>query len=124
MVYVLIFKKEGTMNFYDKVHELVRSLKDTEEYKNYMELKTKIKGDSVLNEKITNFRNRQMEYQKQYLNGIDMDDNAKQEMQQLYSLIIQSPLGAAYFQAEVRLDVLLADMQKIINDGVKDALDL
>ncbi|MBR6641667.1 MAG: YlbF family regulator, partial [Clostridia bacterium] len=42
---------------------------------------------------------------------------------QLYSLIIQSPLGAEFFQAEIRLNVLLADMQKIINDGMKDILE-
>ena len=30
------------MNFYDKVHELVRNFKDTEEYKKYMELKKKV----------------------------------------------------------------------------------
>ena len=29
------------MNFYDKVHELVRDLKTTNEYKKYMELKEK-----------------------------------------------------------------------------------
>ena len=32
--------------FYDKIHELVRSFKETEEYKTYMELKGKIKEDT------------------------------------------------------------------------------
>ena len=111
------------MNFYDKVHELVRNFKDTEEYKKYMELKKKVKEDADLKEKIDTFRNKQMDYQKQYINGVPMSDSSKEEMQQLYSLIIQSPLGAEFFQAEIRLNVLLADMQKIINDGVKDVLE-
>lgn len=111
------------MNFYDKVHELVRNLKETNEYKKYVELKLKVKGDAKLSEKIKTFKDKQISYQKEYLAGKDMDDAAKQEMQQLYSLIIQSPMAAEFFQAEITLDVMLADMQKIIGEGIKDALD-
>lgn len=111
------------MNFYDKVYELVRNLKDTNEYKKYVELKEKVKQDSDLSKKIKLFREKQMVYQKEYLAGKDMDDAAKQEMQQLYSLIIQSPIAAEFFQAEITLDVMLADMQKIIGEGIKEALD-
>lgn len=111
------------MNFYDKVHELVRNLKTTNEYKKYIELKEMVKQDEKLSEKIKQFREKQMSYQKEYLAGKDMDDNAKQEMQQLYSVIIQSPVAVEFFQAEIALDVMLADMQKIIGEGIKDALE-
>lgn len=111
------------MNFYDKVHELMRDLKQTEEYKKYMELKAKIKQDAELSSKIQAFREKQTEYQKQYISGVEMTDEAKQEMQQMYSLIIQNPTAAEFFQAEIRLDVLLADMQKIITEGVKDIVE-
>ena len=112
------------MNFYDKVHELVRNFKETEEYKKYMDLKKRVKEDVSLKEKIDTFRTQQMEYQKQYINGTPMSEQSKEEMQQLYSLIIQSELGAEFFQAEIRLNVLLADMQKIINDGMKDVIEV
>ena len=111
------------MNFYDKVHELVRNFKETEEYKKYMDLKKRVKEDVSLKEKIDTFRTQQMEYQKQYINGTPMSEQSKEEMQQLYSLIIQSELGTEFFQAEIRLNVLLADMQKIINDGMKDVIE-
>ena len=111
------------MNFYDKVYELVRDLKTTNEYKKYVELKAKVKADSALSEKIKAFREKQMAYQKEYLAGKEMDATSKQEMQQLYSLIIQSPVAAEFFQAEIALDVMLADMQKIIGEGIKDALE-
>ena len=39
------FEPYDTMNFYDKVHELVRYLKATNEYKKYVELKEKVKQD-------------------------------------------------------------------------------
>ena len=34
------------MNFYDKVHEMVRALKETNEFKEYINLKNIIKKDN------------------------------------------------------------------------------
>ena len=111
------------MNFYDKVHDLVRYLRDTEEYKNYINLKEKIKTDSKLSEKIMDFKQSQRQEQIKYINGEKISEEAKNEMQQKYSLIIQSPLAVEFFQAEIKLDVLLADMQKIIGEGIKEIIE-
>lgn len=111
------------MNFYDKVHELVKCLKDTPEYSNYIKIKQKVKQDEELSEKIQEFRKRQSAEQVKYINGKEMDENTKKEMQQMYSLIIQNPLAVEFFQAEIKLDVMLADMQKIIGDGIKEIVE-
>ena len=111
------------MNFYDKVHTLVRELKDTPEYVNYIQIKAKVKADSELSSKIKSFRARQREEQLKYINGSQMDEKVKNELQQQYSLIIQNPLAVEFFQAEIKLDVMLADMQKILSEGLKDVLD-
>ena len=111
------------MNFYDKIHELVRDLKDTPEYTNYMALKAKVKADSELSEKILKFRQRQREEQMKQISGTAMDETVKSELQQEYSLIIQSSLAVEFFQAEIKLDVLLADMQKILGEGLQDVIE-
>jgi len=111
------------MNFYDKIHALVRDLKDTPEYTNYMSIKEKVKSDSELNEKIKKFRERQRAEQLKQINGVKLDETIKTELQQEYSLIIQSPLAVEFFQAEIKLDVLLADMQKILGEGLKDVIE-
>lgn len=111
------------MNFYDKIHALVRDLKDTPEYTNYMALKERVKADNELSEKIKNFRVRQREEQMKHISGTPMDECAKNELQQEYSLIIQSPLAVEFFQAEIKLDVLLADMQKILGEGLQDVIE-
>ena len=111
------------MNFYDKIHALVRDLKDTPEYVNYMAIKEKVKADTELSEKIKSFRQRQREEQLKYINGTQMDEKVKNELQQQYSLIIQNPLAVEFFQAEIKLDVLLADMQKILGEGLKDVVE-
>lgn len=111
------------MNFYDKIHELVKDLKDTPEYTNYMAVKAKIKEDEKLSEMIKSFKERQRQEQLKLINGTQMDESTKSELQQQYSLIIQSPIAAEFFQAEITLDVLLADMQKIIGEGLKDIVE-
>ena len=100
------------MNFYDEVHELVRKLKDTPEYANYIMLKEKIKKDSELFKKIKEFKEEQRKEHVKYINGEEMKEDRKQELQQKYSLIIRSPLAVEFFQAEIKLDVLLADKFK------------
>lgn len=111
------------MNFYDKVHGLVRELKDTPEYQNYIMLKEKVKKDEELSAKIKDFKEAQRKEQMKYINGEQMKEETKQELQQKYSLIIQSPLAVEFFQAEIKLDVLLADLQKILSEGLKDVLE-
>ena len=111
------------MNFYDKIHTLVKDLKDTPEYVNYMAIKEKVKADEELSEKIKKFREHQRSEQLKYINGAQMDEKTKNELQQEYSLIIQSPLAVEFFQAEIKLDVLLADMQKILGEGLKDVVE-
>ncbi|MBQ8043748.1 MAG: YlbF family regulator [Clostridia bacterium] len=111
------------MNFYDKIHALVRDLKDTPEYTNYMAIKERVKADTELSGKIKRFRERQRTEQLKQINGVQLDEATKNELQQEYSLIIQSPLAVEFFQAEIKLDVLLADMQKILGEGLKDVIE-
>ena len=56
------------MNFYDKIHALVRDLKDTPEYVNYIAVKEKVKADANLSEKIKNFREHQRAEQLKNVN--------------------------------------------------------
>ena len=111
------------MNFYDKIHGLVKDLKDTPEYVNYMAIKERVKADAKLSQKIKSFRERQRTEQMKYINGTQMDADVKNELQQQYSLIIQNPLAVEFFQAEIKLDVLLADLQKILGEGLKDVVE-
>ena len=116
--------KEGdTMNFYDKVHGLVKDLKETPEYTNYILVKEKVKNDRELCEKIKEFKEDQRKEQMKYINGEKIVEDIQQELQQKYSIIIRNPLAVEFFQAEIKLDVLLADVQKILSEGLKDAID-
>ena len=111
------------MNFYDKAHELVRAFKETGEYKNYMELKSKIKLQPEIAEKLKDFKVKQQEAQMGYINTGKVNEEAQKALENIYSVLIQNEETRKFFEAEIRLDVLLADMQKIIGEGIKEMID-
>ena len=109
--------------FYDKVHELVRELKDTEEYKEYIKLKNELKNDSKLYEMLKDFKKKQEEHQLNYINGQEMSQDELKQMQNLYSLIIQNETSRKLLETEMRLNVMLADMNKIVGEGLKEIVE-
>lgn len=111
------------MNFYDKVHELVRELKDTEEYTTYIKIKEEIKQNQELYNKVKSFKDRQRVQHMKYLSGEKTPDEEMSDLQNTYSVLIQEELIAKFFQAEIKLDVLLADIQKILGEGIKDIVE-
>ena len=51
------------MNFYDKIHELTRCLKETNEYKEYISLKNSLKEDEKAYNLIKEFKNKKVIYE-------------------------------------------------------------
>ena len=111
------------MNFYDKVHEMIRCLKDSSEYKEYISAKAEVKNNKELANKIIAFRDAQREEQMKYIKGESMSEETKAKLSSMYSEIIQNEIGVRFFQAEIKLDVMLADMQKIISEGIQDVVE-
>ena len=111
------------MNFYDKVHEFVRSFKDTEEYKNFLGLKKKISEDDKTYSMVKEFKAKQNTYQMEYINTGKMNEESSKELQNLYSILVQNEDVRILFENEMKLDIMLADMQKILAEGIKEIVE-
>lgn len=111
------------MNFYDKIHELVRSFKDTEEYKKYMELKEYIKKDVKTYNMLKEFKVKQKENQIQYINTGKLNESKQIELQNMYATLVRNAQVKEIFDYEIKLDILLADMQKIVAEGIKEIVE-
>ena len=111
------------MNFYDKVHELVRSFKQTEEYEEYIKLKKKLKENKEAYDMVKDFKSKQQEQQVKHINGTRISDSELNNLQNLYSILIQNEDIRKLLEYEMKLDVYLADMQKIIADGIKELVE-
>lgn len=111
------------MNFYDKVHEMVRAFKDTPEFREYVELKNKLKEEKDAYDRLKDFKKRQKNYQMEYIDGKEQSKEKLDEMQNLYSIVIQNETSRKLLENEMKINVMLADMQKIIGDALKDIID-
>ena len=111
------------MNFYDKVLEMVRAFKDTPEFREYVELKNKLKEEKDAYDRLKDFKERQKNYQMEYIDGKEQSKEKLDEMQNLYSIVIQNETSRKLLENEMKINVMLADMQKIIGDALKDIID-
>lgn len=111
------------MNFYDKVHEMIRAFKETNEFKEYIYLKEELKKDEQAYERLKDFKEKQKKYQMEYIDGKEQNEEALSQMQNLYSIVIQNEISRKLLENEMKINVMLADMQKIIGDALKDIID-
>lgn len=112
------------MNFYDTVHDSMRVLKESEEYKSYIRIKGELKTDEAIFVKIKEFKQKQREQHMKYISGQEISKELNEEMQNIYIELIKNEKVAKFFESEIRLDVMLADMQKIINETIQDIIEL
>ena len=111
------------MNVYDKTHELAKELKDCPEYTQYKVIKEKVYEDQDLKEKVKKFDQLRYEMQLLTIQGEKQNEAKMQELQKMYEELMQNNDVKEYFDKEIRFNVMLADVNKIIGDAVKDVLN-
>lgn len=111
------------MNPYDKVHELVRSIKESQEVKEYLQIKEEIYQDEKNKEMIKDFREKQMEVQSLLMQGQEAEAEKMEKLQNLYQILASNVKIKEFFDKEVRFDVMLSDIYKIIGEALKDIIE-
>ncbi len=107
----------------DKVHELVRAIKESNEVKEYMALKEELYKDVNSKEMIKDFREKQVEVQSLLMQGKEADNEKMEKLQSLYQILVSNPKVKEFFDKEVQFDVMLSDIYKIIGEALKDIMD-
>lgn len=110
------------MNIYDTANRLAYEIKQSEEYNNYKKLKEEVQNNPNLKDKLNNFEKARYEIQIASIQGLEQDKEKAVNMQNLYLELIQDETMKKYFDAELKFNVLLTDVNKIIADAVKDLI--
>ena len=111
------------MNVYDTVNKLAQEIKDSEEFKNYKKYKELIKSNLEVNEKIKKFEMLRYEIQISAMQGLESNKDKEKELQEIYAELLTKENVKEYFDAEFKFNILLADVNKIIGDSVKEVLE-
>lgn len=110
------------MKVYDKANELAKDLQESEEYITYKKIKEEVYANTELKDKIKEFDKIKYEAQVLAIQGEKQNEEKMKKLQELYEILMKEPKVKQYFDAEVRFNVLLADVNKIIGEAVKEVL--
>ena len=110
------------MNVYDEVNNLAKAIKESKEYIEYKEIKNQLFVDKELKNKVDEFEKIRYEEQLLALQGEKQNEEKMVKLQELYQILVKNPQIKDYFDKEVRFNVMIADVNKIIGESIKDVL--
>lgn len=108
------------MNVYDQAYALVKALKESNEYKNFKKVKDLIDKDASAKKMLEDFLEKRLEIQRMELMGQEIPQRLMDEAERIEEIVSMHPKIAEYLRAEFTLMQILADIQKIIADGMED----
>ena len=111
------------MNVYDTANKLAQEIKESEEIKNYRKYKELVNFNSEIKEKIKKFENLRYEIQLWAMQGLEANKEKEKELQETYTELLSKENVKEYFDAEFKFNILLADVNKIIGEAVKDIIE-
>ena len=75
-----------------------------------------------LKAKVDEFEKIRYEEQLLAMQGELQSAEKMKKLQELYEILVQNPNIKEYFEKEVRFNVMIADVNKIIGEAIKDVL--
>ena len=110
------------MNVYDTANQLAEEIKQSEEYVTYKMAKEAINLNFELKNKIDDFEKARYEAQITALQTGKDDENKMRHVQELYGELIQNQEASRYFDAEMKFNILIADVNKIIGNAIQSLI--
>ena len=110
------------MNVYDTANRLAQEIRTSDEYKNYKMAKEKIEANSELKKKIDDFEKLRYDVQVLAIQGKETEEDKNKKLQEMYAILMQEKEIKEYFDLEVKFNIMLADVNKIIAESVQDVL--
>lgn len=110
------------MNVYDTANQLAQEIKKSEEYSNYKKAKDSIDSNTELKKRIEEFEKARYEAQIIALQTGKNDDEKMRHVQELYGELIKSEEASKFFDAEMKFNILISDVNKIIGDTVRSVM--
>ncbi len=110
------------MNVYDTANQLASEMKQSEEYVNYKMAREALGLNPDLKKKIGEFEVARYEAQLTQMQTGKEDEEKTNKMKELYADLIQIEDAKKYFDAEMKFNILLTDVNKIIGEAVRDVM--
>ena len=109
------------MYVYDEANNLAKAIKESKEYLEYKKAKENLNNNPEMKQKIDEFEKIRYDVQVMSFQG-EQDEEKNKKLQQMYQILMQDVKIKEFFDIEVRFNIMLADVNKIISESVKDVI--
>ncbi len=110
------------MNVYDTANRLAGEIKSSEEYLNYKMAKEALNLNKNLKEKMEEFEKLRYTVQLEMMQTGKNNEEKYKEMQEKYAELVENEEAKRYFEAETKFNILVADVNKIIGEAIRDVM--
>lgn len=110
------------MNVYDTANKLAEEIKQSEEFITYQMAKQAINLNFELKSKIEEFEKARYDAQIIEIQTGKDDENKLRHVQELYGELIQNQEASKYFDAEMKFNIMIADVNKIIGNAIQSLI--
>ena len=110
------------MYVYDEANNLAKAIQDSKEYLEFKKAKEELGSTPEMKKKIDEFEKIRYEVQVLSFKGEEQSEEKMKKLQEMYDILMKEPKIKEYFDVEVRFNIMLADVNKIIAESVQDVL--
>lgn len=110
------------MQVYDTANRLAQEIKNSEEYLEYKKRKDEIQNEPEKKKKVEEFEKLRYEVQLMAYAGETKDEEKNAKLEEMYATLVANKDIKEYFDLEVKFNIMVADVNKIIAEAIKDVL--
>ena len=110
------------MYVYDEANNLAKAIRESKEYEEYKKAKADLKNNPDMKQKVEEFEKMRYDVQVMAFQGEKQDEEKQKKLQEMYEILMKESKIKEFFDIEVRFNIMLADVNKIISESVKDIL--
>lgn len=102
------------VNLYDTAYDLEKKIRESDEYQNLIKMYSAVNADESARSLFEQFRQLQMNLQQKQMMGQEFTPQEVDAAQKTAALVQQNPTIARLMEAEQRMSMVIAEMNKII----------
>ena len=109
------------MYVYDEANNLAKAIQESKEYQEYKKVKESLNSNPEMKSKVDEFEKIRYDVQVMSFQGKE-DPEKMKKLQEMYNILNTDKNIKEYFDIEVRFNIMLADVNRIISESVKDLI--
>lgn len=109
------------MYVYDEANNLAKAIQQSKEYQEYKKAKEELSTNPEEKKKVEEFEKIRYDIQVMSFQGKE-DPEKMKKLQEMYNILNEDKTIKEYFDIEVRFNIMLADVNRIISESVKELI--